>query len=991
MSGPEKKYAFILISLFIHCLNFGAVASPVPSDPLFLKFVDDPWVDARMEEMTLDEKIAQLMMVAVYPREGEAEKDRLIREVQAWKPGGILIMQGSPDQTVGVINALQEKSSVPLLTAIDGEWGLSMRLDSTMRYPYAQAVGAIRDSALVRQMGRDMGRQMKLTGIHMNFAPVADINTNPQNPVISFRSFGEDKVSVARRAAWIFQGMQDAGVIPVAKHFPGHGDTETDSHLQLPVVSHTKARIDAVESFPFRYLAELGIPGMMTAHLNVPALDASGTPSSLSEKIIDGYLRTEIGYRGFVVTDAINMQGVQTPGGNTEVRALKAGNDMVLFVPDMQEAVGSVKDALARGDISPEAIERKCRRVLALKRWAGLNDYQPANPLNLITRLNSPWFEATTRKLIKKSLTVLVNRGALPVQGFDSLKIASVMIGSDGISPFQQMMNKYTRVDHFYLGKDASESQLAGLRSKLDNYNLVIAGIQGINIYPSNKYGTTERQRNAIGEFIQDNRVVAVFFGNAYALKHFDHIHQAHGLIMAYQNNRLTQELAAQLVFGAFDASGVLPVTIDDRFKAGEGLSLKKNLTFEYTIPEETGMSTVLLSAEMDSLAELGIANEAYPGCQVLIAREGKVIFHRCYGFHTYRKERKVAPDDVYDWASLTKVTGPLAAIMKLTDEKKMDPDMPFGAYWSGFKGTIWDKMPVRDFLAHQAMLPAWIPFWRMGLDEHGKLSRKVFQHQPSVHYPVRISNGLYLNGQFKQALFDTIRTAKPLSRKKYVYSDLSFYIFPEIISGLTGCDYEAYLKSQFYRPLGAWSVTYNAYRCFPMDRIVPTEVDDFFRQEQLRGFVHDEGAALMGGVSGHAGLFGTTNDLAKIFQMYLQKGFFAGKRFISEKTLDEFSRIQFPENDNRRGMGFDKPLIDNHKKKPEDAYPAVSASPASFGHTGYTGTMAWADPEHDLLFIFMSNRVYPTRENPMLYELNIRTAMHQSIYDCMAFVRSAE
>ena len=964
--------------------GLNSMEPPVTREPPFLLLLNDQWVNMQMEGMSLDEKIAQLMMVAVFPRQNEASKNSVIEEIEKYKPGGILVMQGTPVKTARWINEFQEKSVVPLLVAIDGEWGLSMRIDSTMRYPYAQTIGAIQDSTYICQMGRDIALQMKQMGIHVNFAPVADVNTNSQNPVINFRSFGEDKINVSKKTWYLSGCMQHAGVVPVAKHFPGHGDTETDSHKELPVILHPKERIDVVESFPFRYLADQGISGIMSAHLDVPALDPSGTPSSLSKKIIDGYLREEIGYNGFVVTDALNMKGVRTNKGNAELEALKAGNDMVEFVPDLQSAIVSVKQALSSGEITLGEIESKCRRVLALKRWAGLHLYKPADTKNLTNRLNSPYYEVTARKLIKSSFTVLANQNVLPVQDLANLKIASVMIGEDRISPFQKMLDKYASVDHFVLGKDASAREMANLRKTLDNYNLVVTGVVGINLYPSGKYGTTEMQRNALADFIRDNNVVTVFFGNAYAMKHFENIHRAKGLILAYQNTPLVQELAAQLLFGAFDASGKLPVTIDKRFNLSDGLPVKKNGTLSYTIPEEMGINAAWLTQRIDSLANLGIGNKAYPGCQVLIAKDGNVVFHKCYGYHTYDNEQKVTQENIYDLASLTKVTGPLPALMKLVDEGTVDLDAPFGTYWPPFKGTEKDKLPVRDVFAHQARLPAWIPFWRMALDDEGKLSHEVFSSHPTEHFNVRVSNHLYLNENFKQAILDTIRNVELLPRRRYVYSDLSFHLYPEIISTLTETPYEEYIKSNFYRPLGASSITYKPYLHFPLEQIIPTETDDFFRNEKLRGFVHDEGAAVLGGVSGNAGLFTTTNDLAKVFQMYLQKGYYGGKRFISEETINEFTRIQFPENKNRRGLVFDKPLIDNSKNSLKDAYPAVSASKNSFGHTGYTGTMAWADPDSGILFIFMSNRVYPTRENSTLYNLNIRTAMHQIVYDSL-------
>jgi beta-N-acetylhexosaminidase len=979
------KYLFLIIPV-IFSLSTGLkpAEKTVDEDPPFLILSEDHWVKEKLGTMSLDEKIAQLMMITVYPRQTEADKERTIRLIRNYNPGGILVMQGSPVKTATWINQFQENSKIPLLVAIDGEWGLSMRIDSTIQYPYAQAIGAVQDSTFLIQMGRDMAQQMKLAGIHMNFAPVADVSTNPQNPVINFRSFGEDKINVSQKAWYIASGMQNEWVIPVAKHFPGHGDTETDSHLELPLIKHPKDRIDAVESFPFRYLAQKGINGIMTAHLNVPALDNSATPSSLSKKIVTGYLRDEIGYKGFVITDAMNMQGVQNQKGNAVVEALKAGNDMLEFVPDLIKAVAAVKQAVATGDITVEEIDEKCSRVLALKRWAGLHLYQPANTPSLTARLNSPYYEITVRKLIKGSLTVLSNKGALPVQDFSNLKIASVMIGSEEITAFQKMLGRYAQIDHFLLKKNASEREVAALRSKLANYNLVVAGIQGINLYPSGMYGTTITQRNALADFIRDTKAICVFFGNAYALKHFENIHHAAGLILAYQNNRLTQELAAQLVFGAFDASGKLPVTIDDRFKLMDGMELKANQTFSYTLPEEAGIHSELLSQRIDSLANLGLKHKAYPGVQVLIARHGNIVFHKCYGYHTYFQEQEVTPDDIYDWASVTKVTGPLPAIMKLTDEKKINLDAPFSTYWPAFKGTEKGTIYLRDYLTHQAKLPAFIPFWRMGLEKDGSLKRDVFSSQPSEDFSVRVSNQLYINNNYRQVIYDAIRDAKPLPAKKYVYSDLGFHLYPEMITVLTGIPYEKYISDNFFLPLGTASVTYNPYLHFPLERIIPTETDDFFRKEKLHGFVHDEGAAMLGGVSGNAGLFGTANDLAKIIQMYLQKGYFGGRRYFSEETMNEYTKIQFPKNNNRRALGFDKPYIDNHKNSLKDAYPAVSASKNSFGHTGYTGIMVWADPDSGILFIFMSNRVHPTRENSALFDLNIRPAMHQAIYDSL-------
>ncbi len=958
-----------------------SVTTAYAGEPPFLKYKDDAWVNQQLQAFTLEEKIAQLMMITVYPTQNDASKSKVLETIKTDKPGGILVMQGDPHKTATWINEFQAASGFPLLVAVDGEWGPAMRIDSTINYPYAQAVGAVQDTSLVYQMGKEYGEQLKMLGININFAPVADINTNPANPVINFRSFGEDKKNVAEKTWMVSKGMQDAGVFPVAKHFPGHGDTKTDSHKTLPLIPHSKARLDSLESYPFRYLSEKGISGIMTAHLNVPALDPSGKTSSLSKKVVTDYLKDEIGFKGFIVTDAITMKGVRAEPGRAEAEALIAGNDMIEFVPDVQKAIEAVKQAISDKEITTEEIDEKCRKVLAMKRWANLHEYQPTETKDLSKRLTTPNFKVTQRKLIRSSLTVLANQNTLPVQNLDTLHIASINIGGYEKSAFQKMLSNYTEIEHFMLPKEASERDWANLRAKLDNYNLVIVGIEGIHRYPSGKYGISEIQMKAVSDLVNENNSIFAFFGNAYALKYFKNIHHAKGLILAYQQNGLTEELAAQLIFGAFGTSAKLPVTINPRFRVNDGITVEGNSSFSYTIPEEVGINSQKL-AMIDTIAEIGIDKKAYPGCQVLVAKNGKIVYHKCFGYLTYNKNEPVEKDNIYDWASLTKVTGPLPAIIKLVDQRKIDLDAKLSTYWPELKGTNKENIIVREVLAHQARLAPYISYWASTVTSDKTLDRHVFRHEPSNEFNVRVSEHLYMNPNYYTIMMDTLYRSKLLPRKKYTYSGLSFYLFPKIIENLTGVPYEDYLKETFYLPLGATTVTYNPYKHFPLSRIVPTENDDFFRHENMRGFVHDEGAAMMAGVSGNAGLFGTTNDLAKIFQMYLQRGYYGGHRYFSDLTFNEFIRVQYPENKNRRGLGFDKPLIDNYKKDIEDAYPAVSASKSSFGHSGFTGTFAWADPQNGLLYVFMSNRVHPTRNNQKLYQLNIRTEMHQAIYD---------
>jgi beta-N-acetylhexosaminidase len=597
---------------------------------------------------------------------------------------------------------------------------------------------------------------------------------------------------------------------------------------------------------------------------------------------------------------------------------------------------------------------------------------------------NDPLKELTRRKQIETSLTVLINKNTLPINGLDSLKIASVSIGGDSITDFQKMLGNYTAVENFVLPKTASPEDLENLKTDLYSYNLIVCGIHKIEPSPDNNFGITGIQTEAVKQFVSAKKTILVFFGNAYALKYFSAAGNVDGLVMAYEDSKSAQELSAQLLFGAFDASGKLPVSIDENFKVGSGLPLYNIGRLKYTLPEEVGINSEKLNQRIDELAQLGIEKKAYPGCQVLIAKDGKIIFHKCYGFLTYKNEIPVSSDNLYDLASITKITGPLPALMKLNSEGKFNLDAPLSKYLPELVGSNKEKIIIRDLLSHQAKLQAWLPFWQINLKKNGKLNSTFFKDHPTEEYNLRISNTLYLKPGYRDTIFAAIKDSPLLPRKKYVYSDLGFILFPSIIENLIKMDYETYLKTNFYHPLGAYSLTYNPYKYYPIGKMVPTEFDDSFRKEQIQGFVHDESAAMLGGISGNAGLFATVNDMAKLMQMYMQKGIYGGKRYIPEKTVNEFIRCQFPKTGNRRALGFDKPYIKNNQNKLSKSYPATDAGKNSFGHSGFTGTFIWADPDYNILFIFFTNRVYPTRENSELTDLNLRVRMHQAIYDCI-------
>ena len=980
----SMRKLYLLSILLLAC---GVASSQERVRPPFLQYEKDHWVDSVFYSLSIDQKIGQLIMVPAYSNKGQAHINQLIKYIKENKIGGIITMQGGPIREANLVNQLQNSSFLPLLVATDAEWGLAMRLDSTIKYPYEMTLGALTDDSLVYHLGADIGKQCKRIGVNINFAPVADVNNNPLNPVIGYRSFGDDPKKVLQKSVLFSLGMQSQNVLPTLKHFPGHGDTEVDSHFSLPVITHSRARLDSVELLPFREAIKRGVGGVMTGHLNVTALDTSHIAASLSKKIVQDLLIQEMGFEGLVVTDAMNMQGIeiQAKEGNADVMALAAGNDLLEFVTDPVKTIASIKHAINEGIISFDDINKKCRKILMIKRWLGLNNYAPVETANLYKDLNKSSYRMTLRNAVQKSLTVLQNKnGLMPLRRLDTLKIACVSIGSGTVTPFQTSLGRYTEITNFNIKRDAGAETIRKMLSQLKKFNLVIAGLNNLGSKVTNNFNLSDSQASLIKQISEQCKSIFVIFGNPYVLNSLEGIEKAKGLIVAYQENNESQDLAGQLIFGAFGAEGRLPVNVNKSFQSNDGLTTPALDRFKYTLPEEVGIDSTYLKNKIDSLIKIGLHEEAFPGCQIFLAKNGKVFFNQCYGFQTYSGVRPMQPDDLFDFASLTKITAPLPAIMHLYDDKKFFLNKKMSDYWSDWKGSNKQAINVNDVLSHQARLEAWIPFWKQTVNGKGQFKPGYFSKDSTSVYSLRVSKNLYVIKSYPDSVYAAIRKSALLKQNKYIYSDLGFIIFPKIIARLSGEDYETYLKEKFYHPLGAYTLTYKPYLHYPIDRSVPTEDDQFFRHEQLQGFVHDEGAAILGGVSGNAGLFGTINDAAKMMQMYLNYGHFGGERFISESTLKDWTSRHFESNGNRRGYGFDKPAIHNSAKSLNDAYPSPLCSDQSFGHSGYTGTWAWADPKNGLLYLLFSNRVYPTRDNNKLTQLNLRIQIQQAVYQAL-------
>ncbi len=934
---------------------------------------DTAWVREKISGMSLDEKLGQLFMVAAYSNKGKAHEDEIMKLVKQEHIGGLIFFQGGPVRQARLTNIYQQSAKIPLMIAMDAEWGLSMRLDSTFKFPWPMTVGATGDSALAYRMGKEIALHCKRLGVHINFGPVVDINTNPENPIINARSFGQDPEVVARLSAAYMRGMQDQHVMASAKHFPGHGDTDSDSHKTLPTVGHKMDRLKAVELAPYERLINQGLASVMVAHLNVPAMDNSGSPSSLSKKIVSSYLRDSLQFNGLVFTDALNMRGVADlySPGEVDVKALLAGNDVLLFSQDVAAAKKKIREALGRGELTEAQIDQHVRRILLAKSWMGLEQKKYVEPKKIVSDLHPESSSILNRQIFSEATTVLLNKDQiLPVRDLKNKKVACVVAGTEVGNEFYRILKKYSEVD-LYTYVAGQENQLL---NNLSKYDLVITGLYTSNANPWKSYKLAENIKKFVKRLTLQNKTIVALFANAYSLGSFPEATSANALLVAYQNHPDAESVAAQVIFGAIGARGRLPVSGSPIFEVGFGFDTDNLQRLGYGYPGEVGLNKKELE-KIDILVQEAIREKATPGCQVIVARKGKVVFDKSYGYQTYEKQDPIVDDDIYDLASITKMAATLPVIMKLVEENKIDLDKTLGDYLPELKGTNKDSLVIREVLAHQARLTPWIPFYIETLKD-GKQRADYYSQTRDFNYPYCVADGTFSCRSMKDTVMDRIIRSKLLPKKEYRYSDLGYYLFMEIIERMEGRPLDEYVDDWLYSTLGAYTMTYRPLDKFAAERIVPTENDNTFRKQALRGYVHDQGAAMIGGVAGHAGLFSNANDLAKLMQMYLNSGSYGGKRYLDSITLKEFTRCQYCDDDNRRGVGFDKPQL-------EGSGPTCDCvSPLSFGHTGFTGTIAWADPDEEIVYIFLSNRVHPNAENRKLLTLSTRTRIQKVIYN---------
>jgi|CXWL01.1.fsa_nt_gi beta-glucosidase-like glycosyl hydrolase/CubicO group peptidase (beta-lactamase class C family) len=970
------------MKLFKAILFFSILVPSVSPAQYKSKLTAHQWTDSLFNSLSDDEKIAQLMVIRAHSNLGADHVAKVVEDIQKYNVGALCFFQGGPMRQANLTNYYQSIAKTPLMITIDGEWGLGMRLDSVTKFPFQLTLGSINDENLIYRMGLAVGDQCKRIGVHVNYAPVVDINNNPNNPVIGYRSFGEDKDKVSRYSVAYMKGMQDAGIMACAKHFPGHGDVDVDSHYDLPVINKNMTQLDSMELVPFKAVFDAGIGSVMTAHLYIPAIDnTANRATSISKNSVTDLLRNSLHYNGLTFTDALEMKGVAKffPGGTISVEALIAGNDMLCLPASVPESIGAIKTAIAERKLTWEDINAKVRKVLMSKYKLGLSQTQFIDTANLLNDLNAKT-DAIRYEAAQKSITVLSQAGdkasrndyaQVPLTGKQK-KIAYIGIGTSELNEFGSRLHTDLGANTFLFSyKDRQEKADEILKEvqKDGKYDAIVIGIHNYSLRPADNFGISPV---AIKLYKDLNfiKTITLTFGNVLATKNFC---DAWTLVACYQDDAVTQQVAADLLEGKIVSAGRLPVSVCN-FKYGDGI-VHRGIK-----PSKAMIKEKLLV--VDSIAIDGIAKNAFPGCVVLAAYQGDIIYHKAFGSYEYCASPAMSPESIFDLASVTKISATTVSVMKLFEESKLDLNKTIGDYLPWVKGTNKEDLLIKDILLHQAGLVPFIAFFKETIDTNsGIRNPAIYADKSQPGFTTRVAENVYMRNDWNDTMFSRILKSPLGPKNKYVYSDNDFIFLGKIVEQLSGLTLDQYVQNNFYNKIGMYSTGFKPRNRFPMECLVPTETETHFRNQTTRGDVHDEGASMFGGVAGHAGLFSNAYDLSLLYQMLLNGGELNGERYLKPETIKLFT--SYNSQVSRRGFGFDKPEKDNAIRK--DPYPSSLASPETFGHTGFTGTCVWVDPKNNLVYVFLSNRVYPTRDNGKLSQMGIRGKIQDALYRALS------
>jgi beta-glucosidase-like glycosyl hydrolase/CubicO group peptidase (beta-lactamase class C family) len=938
------------------------------------------WADSVLNTLSLEEKIAQLIMIRAHSDKNTAYNDSLIQQVKRYQVGGACFFQGGPARQAELTNRMQKVSRIPVMIGIDGEWGLAMRLDSVQLFPRQMALGAGRDFYYIYKMGCEIARQCKRMGIHVNFAPCVDINSNSSNPVIGSRSFGSEPQLVTQCGIAYMKGLQDNGVMACAKHFPGHGDTEADSHDKLPTINYDFNTLKNRELYPFRKLIYHDVDAVMVGHLNIPVLDSNkNSIATTSRKITTELLQNEMNFNGLIFTDGLEMKGIakffQT--GDLEVRTLMAGCDVLLLPGDLNIVIPKIREAVENGVISVEDINKKCLKVLKMKEKYVLPNAQPVQIENITKDINSPDAKEIYTVLTQKSITVLQNKNnILPLSSMGYKKVVHLRGDKSNASTLQNTIKDFFEKHYVvdistYQSKESFTSNTTYFLDKAKDADYVIVSLHNTSQYAKNQYGLEQKTIQFLDTLTKmKENVILVIMNNPYCLNYIPFTDRFASIILGYHPVSVAEEAVGKIILGDISPNGKLPIYLNN-YPAGTGDQLEHGAEIVSSLLDEMEYNF----SKIDEMALNGIKQGAYPGCRILVAYKGHAIYNKSFGTFGYSDSTEVTKNTIYDLASITKIAATTLAVMKLYDEGKIDVKNKLSDYLPYLKGTNKENITIASIMTHTAGLQAWIPFYK----KTNIFDTTLYRTVETADFQTKICENLYIKNSYKDIVIRQIVESKLKDDNHYLYSDLGFYLLAELVKKISGKPLDKYVEDNFYRPMGLTRTLFNPLEYFKLSDIPPTENDTIFRKTLVQGYVHDQGAAMLGGVSGHAGLFSTANGLWSIAEMLLHKGVYGNKRYLSENTVDFFTSYYFPNGDCRRGLGFDKPAREKDKSPC-----SKHASSKSYGHSGFTGTFIWIDPEYDLVYIFLSNRIHPDAENKRITEMNIRTGIQDVIYKVM-------
>jgi beta-glucosidase-like glycosyl hydrolase/CubicO group peptidase (beta-lactamase class C family) len=943
------------------------------------------WVERTLARLDLPHKVAQLVVPRVsgaFLTVGSPEYERVRQWVRELGVGGLIETLGPPLEAAVKLDMLQQMADVPLLISADMEHGPGQLFNGGVvlpyglengggtRFPPAMGLGATGDERLAYELGRITALEARAVGVHMDFAPVVDVNNNPANPIINTRSFGADPALVARMATAMIRGLEEHGLLATAKHFPGHGDTETDSHVNLPIIRVTPARADSVELPPYRAAIAAGVSGVMTAHIAFPALTGDSLPATLNRQILTGLLRDSLHFRGMVVTDALDMGAIVQGYGATDapIRALEAGADLLLQVPpgDVSAVIAAITAAVHSGRLTEARIDASVRRLLAAKAALGLNRQSRVDLSRIPQVLAAPDHLALAREATERSLTLVRDRQALlPLRATRVLTV----IYRDDLEPLSgrafnaRLAERMTSLETVALGPLAGPDDVSRARERADSADVVIFAPFVRVGAARGTLAIAETVAQWVRELAASRRLIVVSFGSPYVLTQFP---EAGTYLLAWGQWNEPQVAAARALLGEIAITGHLPIPIPPLHSLGEGIMVQPGMDRDGAVnpllraerptqplarPQDVGMDPVL-GPRIDSIIAAALDDGVSPGAAVAIGRHGRIVHLRGYGRTDSAPAAPVVTDStVWDMASLTKVVATTTAIMMLVDDGRLDLDAPVVKYLPEWTGDETKRgVTVRHLLLHDGGLPAYGPLWR---DTRG---REAYLERIAVA-PLEYTPG-----------------------SKTVYSDYGAILLGLIVERVSGLPLDVFFDQRIAAPLGLAETGFqprdwhDAAGHDIQDRVAPTEVDTVFRMTHVHGDVHDENAFALGGVAGHAGLFSSARDMATFARMLLGRGALGSTRLVREATLRDFTRRQAASSS--RALGWDTPS--------EASSAGDWFSAASFGHTGFTGTSIWVDPERDVFLVLLTNRVNPTRANQRITKLrrDLADAVQSGIRD---------